>query len=156
VTHQEYLRVIDKYGLKDSDETFFNITLAEILGESIEQDIKRLKEYHAITIPDPHKLAGFAAKWIAKIKPVQLKVSIGINELQGNAASEKTKKEMKVLFINEILAFETGLTILKLSRVKVNDKALIRHLLYTLKYRDTQGETLALIYYQLEKAMRRQ
>ncbi len=130
-----FRKIIEKNGFSEKEDISLNIGILQIVAESIQSDMKRLS-FHKIILPDPHKHAGFSTKWIAKLRPVQ--------------TIKKNDKSPTIHFINENLALEVGFAFLGLRR-RLNDKPLVFHLLYSLKYRDIQPETLALIYYQLER-----
>ena len=98
-------------------------------------DIVRTKAFHGIALADQHKRAAFTMKWIAKTRPIYLR-----------PGSVPTKASY---LANEAFALIAGLEHLDASPNRLSD-GLCRNLLYTLHYRNLDGEVLSTLMYAIE------
>jgi hypothetical protein len=90
---------------------------------SYAHDLRRLSDFHSITIPDDPKKACYLVKWITRTRPIQFQAT--------PLGSKPTKMR---LFANELLALRVALGMLKFSPNILSEDT-FELLLYTLKYR---------------------
>ncbi|MBF0260428.1 MAG: hypothetical protein HQL97_01150 [Magnetococcales bacterium] len=99
-------------------------------------DLERMREWHMPEqTPDRHKWSGFVSKWVAKMRPVTC------------TFTATTAMPETVMFLNARLAvyiFQSFLT------GNIPD-AVKPHLRYMFYFRETRGESLALIAYCCEQ-----
>ncbi len=111
-------------------------------------DVQRIHRWHKSDKIDCHKIAGYLTYWICKIKPIE-------------AAIPVFQKSPLGYMINELLALYVGLGRINETRsIEGKPNVRIQHLiqdkflsdfLYTLRYRCTTGDSLALIYYFIDR-----
>lgn len=100
-------------------------------------DLSQTKDGHDIAYADAHKRAAFTLKWICRIRPVQIDQGTEVGRVQ--------------LLINELFAVFVALEFLQVSFANI-DKNYLRNLMYTLRHRDFDAETLSSEMYLLERA----
>ncbi|MBF0415938.1 MAG: toll/interleukin-1 receptor domain-containing protein [Magnetococcales bacterium] len=131
-----------RHDLKDNiDENLRKhiVISKSILVEAIEHalvDLRRMWVWHMPDDqPDRHKWAGFMAKWIAKMRPVQC------------SFNSSTKLPEAVTFLNAKLAVYIFQSFLNAPIPEV----FYPHLKYNFYFRDPRGEDLALLAYCCEQ-----
>jgi len=125
---------IDPYALKDVATHYW-------------RDVERLHHFHNMPLIDSRKIAGYLAYWLCKLHPIGIVTN---SAYLTNADAPK--------FINETFAVYVvcGRINAELianghqSGIIIEDKTL-DSLLYTLKYRATSGDTLALFFEMAER-----
>lgn len=107
-------------------------------------DLERMKDFHHIALADVHKIAGYATKWITKLKPIQ--------QLENSAASYTRRYQL----VNEFYAMYFAFSVLKLhTKLRKLTEPFRSNLLYTFHYRDIDGSLLSTMMYTLECACAR-
>jgi hypothetical protein len=122
------------------------------------QDVERLHQHHGIDFIDCHKIAGYLAYWICRLKPVHVKdESVAYEGNMGDTDLVGIAKQS--FFINELFSVFLGLSRIdshyKASNINkriVLDKNFINTLTYSLKYRLVTGDMLSLTYYMIDTA----
>lgn len=107
-------------------------------------DLDRMSEFHLAiggdgskrALPDRHKYAGFVAKWIAKVRPIQIRSQLPIN--LSNA---------RILEVNAVFAVHVMSSFLE----HMVPRIIAGHLKYWLVFRDERGETMAMMAYCSEQ-----
>ena len=104
-------------------------------------ELDRMKVFHGFEFADQHKRAALTAFWISKLHPVQLHTDANVTDA--------------LLIANEWFAIHAALAHLE---IEVSDISApyLRNLLYTLRFRNPDPETLASIMYLLERACLKQ
>ena len=111
---QEHLDPTSKH-LELNRTVLYNIVVSYF------EDVDRHKEYHGTPRVDSAKQGAYSIKWIAKLRPIQLK-----------CAEEDVNQEL--LYINEIYALRCGLSFMRVIPAILPGQ-LYDDLLYTLRYR---------------------
>jgi len=113
------------------------------------RDVDRMHAFQDFTLIDCHKIAGYYAYWLGKLKPISI--------TDVNAYSPKFSQLF--LNINECFAFYVGVgrvndCLKKTGKTLIDSvpKNFFEAIIYTLNYRSTSGDNLSLMYYLTEKA----
>jgi len=128
---------ITEEGLFANEKLFINKDILLIATESIFDDILRYKEYSNLKIADRHKIAGYAIKWLSKLKPIQTSNS-DINSLK----------------VNNLYAIISGLLFLKYENndfVDFISSDYFDHLMYETQFRQISGKCYASRFFLIEK-----
>jgi len=123
-----------------TDKVYINEALLYRSVYSYYVDLQRTKCYHNIPLADPHKKAAFTMKWLTKVKPIQIKHTIEVDQID-----EVTQQA------NEWFAFIAGMSFLDTSIDKIPDHY-ISNILYILQYRDIECLVLSSQMYLLERS----
>lgn len=122
------------------------------------QDVDRLHLYHDIDLIDGHKIAGYLAYWICRLKPIRVKDE-GVAYQRGTNEADFEGVAKQSFFINELFSVFLGLSRvdshykkLSVSKRVSLDAKFINALTYSLKYRLMTGDMLSLIYYMIDTA----
>ncbi|MDR3189520.1 MAG: hypothetical protein LBT94_10170 [Prevotellaceae bacterium] len=108
-------------------------------------DIDRFKDYTGSEHADKHKQAAYTIKWIAKLKPIQIKI-----DTEDDAVYEKKPQEL--LKINALFAIYVGIVLFLDERIfPLMSQTVLNHLIYTAMFRDISGRQLALTLYLMER-----
>jgi hypothetical protein len=105
-------------------------------------DLERLKDFHMPIdgkLPDRHKIAGFIARWVAKVKPIQITSEC--------AFGFRNTDVEQLLKLNSSFAVHVFSSLLK--EEMPNNMA--KYLRYWFEFRDERGETLAFVAYCCEE-----
>ena len=116
---------------------YLNIAILENTIEHYFRDVSEIKDKHDIDNADRHKRAAFTLKWLAQLRPIQLERGVQISSKEH-------------LLVNEIFAIFTALEHLDISFHDVDPKWTF-NMIYTLRYRNFNAESLASEMYLLEK-----
>ena len=111
-----------------------------ILRSAVERYFLELdwgKAFHGSEFADQHKRAALSAFWIAKLRPVQLHTNANVTDA--------------LLIANEWFAIHAAFAHLEIE-VSAVSAPYLRNLIYTLRYRSPDPETLASVVYLLERA----
>lgn len=132
------VRIYDDLCAKRWPGTILNKDVLLHCVESYFCDILRVKAFHDVDLANQHKRAAFTIKWVARARPIQLRP---------NAQTTKA-----TVLANEVFALLCGLSHLQ---ADINDisPAFQRNLLYTLHYRNLDGEVLTSLMYAIECAL---
>ena len=103
-------------------------------------DLQRTKCFHNIPFADRHKKAAYTMKWIAKVKPIQIKHTVAVEKI-----------DEECMQANEWFAFIAGVSFLNISLDKLPDH-FIKNILYILQYRDVECLVLSSKMYLLERS----
>ena len=139
-----YPYFLNFYSASDNDFNLDVFVLRDI-SKRYFKDVDRLISYHGMSGVDNHKIAGYTTYWIAKLRPISV-VNLMIYKNQSEFC----------LYINEIFALfvSTGRMLSKTQihgiRINLN---FLSSFLYLLKYRQTSGDNLAMIYYLIDKTL---
>lgn len=134
-------------------------------------DLNRYKDFHKIKWADPYKRAAFCCKWITKFKPIQ----ISRESLAFPSQLTSTKESLYLLkeavrqsganynkldlLVNEFFALNAGLANLKHPAELISDSLetdFFRNMLYELRYRNVDGETLVTRFYLIDQLITKQ
>ena len=105
-------------------------------------DLQRTKCFHNISFADQHKKAAFTMKWLSKVKPIQIKHTVQVDQI-----------DEETLQANEWFALVAGISFLDLSIDSLPDHY-INNILYILQYRDVECLVLSSKMYLLEKSFK--
>jgi len=132
----------------DLSSYYLDIVVLKDISRRYWRDVRRLHDFHDITLIDNHKIAGYLTYWISKLKPI---TPINTQVYRQNAETP--------MFVNELYALYVAGGRINCHLKSINsDKKLqinnefVKSLLYTLKYRITTGDNLALMYYFVENS----
>jgi hypothetical protein len=110
-------------------------------------DIERFKEYTGSVRADRHKQAAYTIKWIAKLKPIQIKI-----DEEGDKVYETASKEL--LEVNARFAVYVGIVLFLDERIiPLTSKMVLEHLVYAAMFRDISGHQLAFSMYLMERVV---
>lgn len=115
---------------------YLNFAVLENAVEHYFRELGATKTKHCIDNADAHKRAAFTLKWMVRLRPIQIERGVIVDKTD-------------ILLANEIFAAYVALEHLRLSFDDVDHKWLF-NLLYTLRYRDFNAETMASEMYLLE------
>jgi len=108
-------------------------------------DIERFKNYAAAERADRHKQAAYTIKWIAKFKPIQIKIDTEDDRIYDF-------QEDNLLIINSYFAIYAGIMLFLDRRIfSLMSKKVLDHLMYDTLYRNISGRQLATTLYMMEK-----
>lgn len=108
-------------------------------------DIERFKDYTKSQRADRHKQAAYTIKWIAKLKPIQIKIGGESDEIYQNISQE-------VIEINARFAVYVGIVLFLDERIiPLMSEKVFNHLIYAAMFRDISGRQLALTLYLMER-----
>jgi hypothetical protein len=109
-------------------------------------DIERFKFYTKSERADKHKQAAYTIKWIAKLKPIQIKIdeSDGIEIYKGMSQD--------LMEVNALFAVYVGIVLFLDERIfPLMSGKVLNHLVYTAMFRAISGRQLALTLYLMER-----
>ncbi|MDR0687259.1 MAG: hypothetical protein LBF55_01060 [Prevotellaceae bacterium] len=108
-------------------------------------DIERFKEYTKSEYADRHKQAAYTIKWIAKLKPIQIKIDKEGDEIYQNMPQELMEINARfALYVAMVLFLDAQI-------ISLMSKKIFDHLVYTAMFRDISGRQLALSLYLMER-----
>jgi len=141
----QYYEFISRFSIKPNDYYLNVVTLKEVSRRYF-RDVRRLHDFHDITLIDNHKIAGYITYWISKLKPIS---PINTDVYRRNSETP--------MFINEIFAVYVAVGRINHYLTSTGrDKSIymtdefIRAFIYTLKYRLTTGDNTSIMYYLVE------
>lgn len=136
--HKTYTEFASKSS-RDTASVFLSVPHVVQAVVSALIDIRRVAEFHLDPgkLPDRHKYAGFVARWIAKVRPIQLRHPLGQNLTSEN-----------LVLINPEFAVWVFYSFLQGG---VPRGVFAQHLRYWFQFRDERGETLAFVAYCWEQ-----
>ncbi|MDR0688044.1 MAG: hypothetical protein LBF55_05065 [Prevotellaceae bacterium] len=110
-------------------------------------DIERFKEYTGSERADRHKQAAYTIKWIAKLKPIQIKIDEKEDKVYETASKE-------LLEVNARFAVYAGIVLFLDERViPLVSKMVLEHLVYAAMFRGISGHQLAFSMYLMERVV---
>jgi hypothetical protein len=122
------------------------------------QDVERLHHHHDIDLIDCHKIAGYLAYWICRLKPIHVKDEEEAYQGSTNDADFEGMAKQS-FFINELFSLFLGLGRVDshYKKLKINKRVsletnFINALTYSMKYRFMTGDMLSLTYYMIDTA----
>ncbi|MDR0272614.1 MAG: hypothetical protein LBI27_04790 [Clostridiales bacterium] len=111
------------------------------------KDMDRLQKYHGIEGIAPHKLAGYIAYWLSKLKPISV-----INPQMYNRRYSEFS-----LYINEFYSLYIAagwiFSFDEIEDIRLN-KNWLSAFMYLLKYRATSGDNLEMMFQLIKKHRR--
>jgi hypothetical protein len=108
-------------------------------------DIDRFKDYTGSELADKHKQAAYTIKWIAKLKPIQIKIDTEDDSIYKSMQEDLMEINARfaiyaalILFLDERLIF-------------LISKTVFDHLIYDALFRNISGSQLAFSLYLMER-----
>jgi hypothetical protein len=150
----------DSIGLPRDEENpafFIDVFAIKEIAERYFRDVKRIHQFHkGIKYIDCHKICGYIAYWIAKLRPITVLQQNLYRSLDGKCAKKLkyVNERFALIFavgrINEHLK-DSGKRIF-LQKLKSNEPEsdFLDTFVYNLKYRQTNGDGLAMTFYFVE------
>lgn len=117
---------------------YLNLSILENAIEHYFRDVGETKSRHGIDNADRHKRAAFTLKWISRIRPIQVEAGVKISHTE-------------FLLANEIFAVFAALEHLEITFADIDFKWLA-NMIFTLRYRDFNAETMASEMYLVEQS----
>ena len=136
IVFKTYHFMVDDWSQVEKDACEINRSILHEVCNSYFFDLDRKKEFHGIDLADAHKRAGYMAKWIMRLRPVQFK------------SDALTKR---ALLVNEQLALLVALRMLDVRLDKVSD-SVVEHFLFMFRFRHLDGNALAMSFCLLQQA----
>ncbi len=127
--------MVDEWSPQERESCEINRQILHEVSNAYFFDMDRKKEFHRIVFADAHKRAGYLAKWIMRLRPVQLK-------------REDVSKT--VLLANEQLALLVALRMVTVPIESVSD-SVIEHFLFMFRFRPLDGNALAMAFCLLQQ-----
>ncbi|MCL2036248.1 MAG: hypothetical protein FWG83_02525 [Oscillospiraceae bacterium] len=144
---EEYKKFADIFEIDiKNDYTMDVYTLRDVVGRYF-RDVRRIHAFQDIQRIDCHKIGGYLCYWFAKLRPIKVRDEKYLNK------PEFSKN------INELFALVVSLGRIS-SNLEMNnfhapiyvDEDFTKTFVYNLKYRQTTGDNLSMVFYFLEKS----